>query len=631
MSIHGYMGKVLFINLTSHTYNEVTLDESIYREYIGGYGLGVRILYEYMKPGIDPLGPENILGFSVGPFVGTKAHGAGRVSIVCKSPLTGGWADSSCGGNFGPRMKKTGYDALFISGKSDKPICIYINDDKVEFKPAEHLWGKDSNDTEDMIKAELGKDVGVACIGQAGESLSKISGIINDHGRAAARNGVGAVMGSKKLKALIVKGTHSTSIANEKDLMNQLELMKDQIKNQRTGMMERMGNYGTALVYVKNVLMQDAPCKNWKGLSSKEYPLEKADKVGPEKYKELEKRKYACSQCALACGSLMEIKDSKSGKTFLSHRPEYETVAAFGSNCLVDDLETIIMANEMCNRYGFDTISAGATIGFAMECYEKKLITDRDTNGLSLEWGNKDCILPMLEMMSKKEGIGAIFGDGVKAASEIIGRGCEEFAIHINGQEPSNHDPRCWPGFGYGYVFDPKLGHHTSGGVGFIEHGWTEKEMDQNEFAHLAPEKYNYENKGIYLSKLNKWFQFFYGTGMCLFTYYGYKHYPVLDTFKAITGWDDFTLEEALHTGERINTLRHCFALREGVPLHKLTLPKRLLGEPPYAEGPTAGVTLDMDKVRKSYYEELDWDINTGKPSQKKLEELGLSNLVTDL
>ena len=624
--MRGFMGKVLFINLTDNTKYEMEIDEKMYREYIGGYGLGVRILYEKMAPGIDPLGPENILGLLGGPFVGTRYHGAGRLSVVCKSPLTGGWADSSCGGNFGPKLKKTGYDGIFITGRAEKPTYLYINDGDVDFCDASHLWGRDSNDTEDMLKEELGQGVRVIVIGQAGENQSLISGIINDYGRAAARQGVGAVMGSKNLKAVAVDGTHKVPIGDEEAYQGIVDRMKADFKN-KTGMASRIGQYGTACVYEKNVLMQDAPVQNWKGLSSEVFPLEMAEKIGAESYERIKKRKYACTSCAIGCGALLEITDSK-GNTYTPHRPEYESIAAFGSNCLVDDLETVVMANEMCNRYGFDTISAGATIGYAMECYEKGLITQDDTDGLSLAWGNKDAILPMLALMSQRKGIGAVFADGVKVAAEKIGNGAEEFAMHIGGQEPSNHDPRCWPGFGYGYVLDPKLGHHTTGGVGFIEHGWTEKELDQKEFEHLGPEKYSYENKGRPLAKLNQWFQFFYAMGMCLFTYYAYNHYPVIDGLKALTGWDDLDMQEALKIGERINTLRHCFNIREGIDPQKITLPKRLLGIPPYEEGPTAGITLDMEKVRRSYYEELDWDIETSVPSQKKLEYLNLSHLV---
>jgi aldehyde:ferredoxin oxidoreductase len=629
MTIHGYMGKLLFINLTDRTFKEEIPDAALYREYIGGYGLGVRILYERMKAKIDPLGPDNMLGFLVGPLVGTKCHGAGRLSVVGKSPLTNGWGEASCGGNFGPKMKRTGYDGIFITGRSETPVYVSLKDNKVEFREAGHLWGKDTSETEDLLLAELGRDTGVVSIGQAGENLSLIAGIVNDYGRIAARTGLGAVMGSKKLKALTVQGSQAVSIADESGYRTVLEKMKEDIKK-KTGMASRIGDYGTGVVFVKNVLMQDAPVQNWKGLSTEQYPFEKADKLGTENFKKIVQKKYACAQCALACGAILEYTDAQ-GRKLLTHRPEYETVAGFGSNCLVDDFDTVIMANEMCNRYGFDTISASATIAFAMECYEKGVITDQDTNGLSLKWGNKDAVLPFLEMMSRRKGIGAIFADGVKAAADRLGGGSEDFAMHIGGQEPSNHDPRCWPGFGYGYVLDPKVGHHTTCGVGFIEHGWTEKELDPSQFEHLPKERYHYQDKGKPLAVLNKWFQFFYSTGLCLFTYYAYNHYPVLESFRAITGWDDFSVEEALKAGERINTLRHCFNVREGVNPQNLSLPKRLLGIPPFKEGPTAAVTIDLEAVKRSYYAELDWDLATAKPSQRKIASLNLSGLVTDL
>jgi len=625
--MYGYMGKVLFVDLTEQSYYENIIEEDIYREYIGGYGLGARILYEKMPAKVDPLGPENILGFIVGPFVGTKYHGAGRLSVVAKSPLTNGWADSSCGGDFGPKFKRTGYDGVFILGKSEKPVYLFITDHAVEFRDASYLWGKDTTITEDKIKEELGRDVGVVSIGPAGENLSRISGIIHDYGRAAARLGLGAVMGSKKLKAVVVKGSKTVSIANELKYKEILERLKDDIKN-KTRMARNIGRFGTSIVYVGDTIIQDAPVQNWKGLSEEVYPVEKAEKLSTEHYQKLHKRKYACAQCTIGCGAILEVKDSNN--TYLTHRPEYETIAAFGSNCLIDDLNTVLLANELCNRYGFDTISAGATIAFAMECYEKGLITDEETGGIPLNWGNKDAIIPLLELMMKREGIGAILADGVKVASEKIGKGSEEFSIHIGGAEPGNHDPRCWPGFGYDYVLDPKFGHHTAGGMGLIEHGWTEKVLYPTLFENLPREKYNYESKGKTAAILRHWYQFIYSLGMCAFTYYAYNHYPLVDALIALTGWYDFDTEEALKAGERINTLRHCFNIREGLNPQNITLPKRLMGVPPFTSGPTAGVTIDMDKVKKSYYDELDWDIITGKPSKDKLFALNLFDLVKD-
>ncbi len=631
MSLFGYMGKILFVNLTNYTYEELKLDESIYRDYIGGYGLGVRVIYERMRAQVDPLGPENILGFVAGTFVGTKSHGAGRFSVVTKSPLTNGWADCGCGGYFGPRLRSTGYDGVFVVGQSEKPVYLWITDTTIEFRDASHLWGKDSTETEIILKQELGNAVAIASIGQAGENLSKISGIMHDEGRAAGRQGIGAVMGSKHFKALAVNGSLKVPIANQTDFEIVFDQMREDIKN-KTGMAKNIGKYGTATVYAKNTVIQDAPIQNWKGISAEQYPLEKASKLSGPNYEQYHKKRYACAQCAIGCGAILELKELNN-KTNLTHRPEYETIAAFGSILLIDDEVTVIKANDLCNRYGFDTISAGATIAFAMECYEKGFITDKDTEGISLNWGNKEAVLPLLELMCKREGFGAILADGVKIAAEKIGQGSEEFAIHVGGQELSMHDPRCWPGFGYGYVLDPTPGRHTTGGVGFIEHGWSDKELVQHNymFDYLGPEKYNYNSKGKPLAVLNQWFQFFNSTGMCLFTNFAYNHYPMLEAFRAITGWEDFDLNEALTAGERINTLRHCFNVREGLNPQSFTLPQRILGVPPLPSGPTAGVTIDMETVKTSYYEELDWDISTAKPSKDKLDSLKLADLVNDL
>ncbi|MCR4419730.1 MAG: aldehyde ferredoxin oxidoreductase family protein [Clostridia bacterium] len=623
----GYMGKILIVDLARRTYEEVDGAESLYREYIGGYGLGARILYEVMRPGVDPLGPENVIGFVTGTFVGTKVHGGGRFNVVAKSPLTGGWADSSCGGRFGPRLRRAGYDGIFVRGCSDKPVYLWVSEGRVEFRDASHLWGKDALETEDIVRSECGREVGVITIGLAGENRCWIAGLIHDQGRAAARQGLGAVMGAKLLKAVAVEGSKEVPVADMDAYERVLRVMSEDLKS-RPHIVDALRQFGTPVVYVTNVAMQDAPIQNWKGISSEVYPLERAQRLGPEVYLGLEKRKYACAQCGIACGALIEL-DGPTGP-LRTHRPEYETIAAFGSMCLVDDVATVIRANHLCNRYGLDTISAGATIAFAMECYERGLITDKETDGLSLKWGNKDAILPLIEMMARREGIGAVLADGVRLASQRIGGGSEEFAIHVGGQELACHDPRCWPGFGYGYALDPTPGRHTQGGVGFIEHGWTDKTLEKHGYnlSHLAQERYSYHSKGKVLALLNHWFQFFNSTGMCLFNVYGYQEYPILEAFRAVTGWTTFDLNEALTAGARINTLRHCFNLREGVQPQRWTLPERVRGNPPLAGGPTAGVTIDLEAVKADYYRELDWDAVTGEPSPRELRRLNLAELV---
>ncbi len=553
--MNGYMGKVLFVDLTERTYEEKVLDEQIYREYIGGFGLGARILYEYLKPKSDPLGPDNILGFVCGPFVGTRYHGAGRVSVVAKSPQWGGWVDSSCGGNLGPKVRSTGYDGVFITGASDRPLTLLVSDAGVQFLDAGHLWGRDALETERLLKAEHGRKVAVATIGQAGERLSRISGIVHDRGRLAARCGVGAVMGSKHLKAVVFSGTQKVPVADQAVYEAVIKRMQADAEIGAFGG-DIFGEIGTTIVFAGNVSIQDAPVQNWKGMSHRLYPPEKADKLASAAYMPYRKRAYACAQCHIHCGAILEYEDAD-GNKFETHRPEYETIAGFGSNCLIDDLDTVIMANEACNRYGFDTISASATIAFAMECYEKGFITDADTGGLSLAWGNKDAVLPLLEAMVKREGIGEIFADGTKIAADKLGRGTEAFAIHVAGVEIGNHDPRCWPGFGYGYALDPKVSHHCTGVVGFIEHGFTEtgRELERYDFDYLGAAKYDYKDKGRPLAVLSDWQTFWYCLGMCLFTYYGYRSYPVMDGFRALTGWrSDFDLDEAIRAGEWIIT-----------------------------------------------------------------------------
>jgi aldehyde:ferredoxin oxidoreductase len=626
--MYGYMGKLLFVDLTERTHETLAVDERVYREYVGGFGLGARILYERLRPGCDPLGPDNILGFVDGPFVGTKYHGAGRVSVVAKSPLTGGWVDSSCGGNLGPKLRAAGYDGVFITGASTAPLTLLVSDEAVEFLDAGHLWGKDALDTEDLLKAEHGNRVAVATIGRAGENLSLIAGIVHDGGRMAARYGVGAIMGSKNLKAVIFSGNQKVCIADEAAYEKLLGRMQADVKV-GSRMIENIRGLGTAVVYASNVYIQDAPVQNWKGISERVYPQEKAKKLDAPQYLEYRKRSYACSQCHIHCGAILEYTDTE-GTTFETHRPEYETVAGFGSNCLIDDIDTIIRANEACNRYGFDTISASATIAFAMECYENGLISDTDPNDPALRWGNAAAILPMLRAMAERRGVGAIFADGVRAAAEKLGNGADKFAIHIAGAEPGNHDPRCWPGFGYGYALDPKVGHHTTGVVGFIEHGFTEagKELDAYDFDYLGAAKYDYADKGRPLAVLSDWQTLWFCCGLCLFTYYAYNSYPVIEGMRALTGWSDFDLDEAIRAGERIVTLRHCFNLREGLRPQDFSLPDRLRGVPALEAGPTAGQTIDLEKVKKDYYDKRDWDLKSGLPSAGKLSELGLAQLV---
>ncbi|MCL2120618.1 MAG: aldehyde ferredoxin oxidoreductase family protein [Clostridiales bacterium] len=629
MHFGGYMGKLLFVNLSDKTTREVQPDEQLYRQYIGGYGLGARILYEHLQPGVDPLGPENMIGFVAGTFTGTKAHAAGRFHVVAKSPLTGGWGDSSCGGNFGPKLKSTGYDGVFFSGKAEKPVYIFLDDGRLEFCDAADVWGKDCSDTETWLKEKYtGRNIGVMSIGQAGENQLRIANIMHDYGRAAGRLGLGAVMGAKMLKAFVVCGTHQVPVADPEAFQKQLDYMVHNITQERTPMANRLGTSGTGTVYDKNIAIQDCPVQNWRSLGAGNYSLDQAMKLSGPAYAPYVKRRYACAQCPVACGAIIEFTDSE-GRTQESHRPEYETIGAFGSLCLVDDIQTVMEANEACNRYGMDSISTGGTIAFAMECFEKGLIRPEDINGMDLSWGNKDALVPLIRQMAYREGIGAVLADGSRIAAHKLGQGAIAYAMQAGGVELPMHDPRCWPGFGYSYALDPTPGIHCKGPVGFIEHGWTDRQFEEiYNMRHLPDSRYAYENKGEALKLLSHWYHFFNGTGLCILGKYCYYRYPTLELLKAITGWEDFDMEEALACGERVNTLRQQFNVNEGISFEDFKPPGRVLGDPPFLAGPTAGVTVDVETVRRDYYREMDWDYPSGRPSRVAIERLGLTQLI---
>ena len=628
MSFGGYMGKILFVDLTNRTTREQELDEQTCRQYIGGYGLGARVLYEHLQPGADPLGPENMIGFVPGTFTGTKAHAAGRFHVVAKSPLTGGWGDSSCGGNFGPKLKGAGYDGVFFTGKAEKPVYVYLDGGRADFCDAAELWGKDCAETETILRKRYDdKKAGVMCIGQAGENQLRIACIITDFGRAAGRMGLGAVMGSKNLKAFVAVGAGQTPVMDQEAYQAQLDYMIRNITEERTPMANRLGATGTATVFTQNIAIQDCPVQNWRSTGVEKYSLDQATKIAGPAYAPYVRRPYACAQCAVACGAIIGFTDSK-GHTQESHRPEYETVGAFGSLCLIDDIQAVMEANEACNRYGMDTISTGGSIAFAMECFEKGIITLDDAEGVDLTWGNKDALVPLIEQMAFRRGIGAVLADGSRLAAAKLGRNSIEFAIQAGGMELPMHDARCWPGFGYSYALDPTPGIHCKGPVGFIEHGWTDRQFEETySMRHLAEDKYNYDNKGEPLKLLSHWFHFFNGTGLCILGKFCYSRYPVLELLRAITGWNDFDLEEALAVGERVNTLRQQFNINEGLTFDDFKLPGRAMGDPPLHFGPTAGVTVDVDKVREDYYKEMGWD-SSGRPSREAVERLGLGGLI---
>jgi aldehyde:ferredoxin oxidoreductase len=610
----GYMGKILWVDLSRKLVREEELDESLARQFIGGYGLGARILFDAMKAGVDPLSDQAVLGFLTGPLSGTQALGGSRYTVVGKSPLTGGWGDANSGGDFGPYLKFAGYDALFFTGISEKPVYLFIGDGKAEIRDGAHLWGKDCYETEDVLHAELGKGVRVACIGPAGEKLARIAAIMNDRGRAAGRSGLGAVMGSKRLKAIAVSGKLQIPVFDEA----KADGLRKTYLSQLTGTIGWMREHGTAYVAASSAQNGDAPVKNWGGVGFHDFP--DIEEFAVEKITGRRTKRYGCFKCPIACGAHMRAGNGEYAYGEGSHRPEYETLTMFGSNCLNNNVESIIKLNDLCNACGIDTISAGAALAFTIECFENGLISRSDTDGIEMTWGNHRAMVAMMEKIAAREGFGDVLADGVKIAAERIGKGSDEYAIHIQGQELGGHDPKHDYHWGIGYAIDPTPGRHTQNAEVFRPMTQLIKQ-DRMSDADVGEE---YKDATMLYHAVNC-------SGLCAFVYSNFPRADIFaDFMRAITGWDDRLADLAL-TGERILNIRQAFNAREGLNQAHFDIPGRVLGHPPFNRGPHAGVSIDKDVWIKSCFTATGWDPKTGRPTRGKLEELSLSDIAEDL
>ena len=609
----GYMGKVLFVDLSRNKLKDEVLDEKLCHDFIGGYGIGARILFSRQKAGVDPLGPDNTFGILTGPFTGTPALSGTRYTVVGKSPLTGGWGDANSGGYFGSHMKFAGYDAVFFTGISAKPVYLFMNNGKAELRNAAYLWGKDTYQTEDVLKSELGRDVEVACIGPSGENLSLISAVINKT-RTAARSGLGAVMGSKKLKAVVVKGNMKVPLADE---IRARELRKKYL-GELGGHIVWLKPQGTPFLTVPCAQSGDSPVRNWGGVGVIDFP--DANPIGADAMLERQLKKFACYMCPIGCGGQMKEGTGEYKYEAGTRRPEYETIAMFGTNCLNNNVESIIKAGDICDRYGLDTVSAGATIAFAIECFENGLITKKDTDGIEMTWGNHKAIVAMTEKLARRQGFGAVLADGAKVAAEKIGKNANKYAIHIQGQELPAHDPKHAFHYATSYRLDPTPGRHFVG---------SELSMAPAHPTGLLPkfDHKSFAGRGEARKIGNNFHQAVVCAGMCLFVYWAFPSVdPVAEFMSAVTGWD-MTIDELLKTGERISNIRQAFNIREGLNPLQFKVPDRVIGKPPQKEGPLAGVTVDEDTLDREYLAAMDWDLKTAKPSKKKLQELGLEDV----
>ncbi len=615
----AYSGKILNVDLNAGEAVAEELPDQMYKDYLGGYGIGARILFDRIPKGADPMGPDNVLGLVPGLMTGTPIYG-NRFMAVCKSPSTGGWGDANCGGDFGPYLKAAGWDGVFFSGMSDKPVFILVDDDKVTIEDAADFWGMGAIEVEEKFKEIYGKKTSVACIGPAGENLSLLAGICNEHGRLAARSGVGAVMGSKKVKAVVVKSSRSMIFQHDKEIR---DLVKTSTGEFVAPLRDFFRTFGTTGITAGAAHSGDAPIQNWGGIGQEVFT--DLDGIqGPVVNEKMEKH-YACWHCPLACGAeSVESSDPKYPYPRHTHRPEYETMGAFGTMTLSANLDMLIHANHLCNEYGLDTIGAGGVISFAIECFENGLITKEDTDGLELNWANDDAIIGLLHKVGKREGFGDVIADGVAKAAEKLGKESEAYAIHVGGQELPMHDPKLQPEYYTTYRMDATPARHTQY-EGNSRYGGPDYGAAPGDFKDYGGRGAHHKGAAEY-SHVNN------SAGICMFVgmIAPTERYP--QWINAVTGWN-ITGDELQAAGERIANLRQAFGIREGDNPKERFVSDRIWGggDTQQKTGPLAGVTLDIETLENDFLQACDWDVQSCAPSRGKLESLGLKDVADAL
>jgi len=618
MAVPGTMGKILMVDLTNQTISVETPSDQVYLTYLGGYGLGAYYLYKLQKPGVDPLGPDNTLGFLTGILTGTPALSGNRYFVVGKSPKTGTWGDANSGGDFGPIMKSAGFDAVFFRGISPKPVYLLLRNGQAQLLPAGDWWGLDTNDLEDRVQGEYGPKAQVACIGPAGERMSLLAAVINNKGRAAGRSALGAVMGSKRLKAIVAVGDAPVTMASPEGVKQVIAKQREFMKAQ--GMYQVLHQYGTAGITAGACLSGDTPIKNWAGAPD-DFPTVK--KISDDEVMSIQLKKYACWRCSIGCGGETSVENDPFKSK--GHKPEYETLGAFGTMCLNDNLASINACNEICNRFGLDTIGTGCTVAFAIECYENGILTDADTGGLKLNWGNAEAIVALTRQIAEGTGFGKILADGAKKAAERIGRGAEKYAIHVQGEEVPMHDPRLNPGLATSYKMDATPGRHTQLSA------WTaEAQFAPPGLVTQPVDRYAVEGKGRLYRLVADHHHAATSAGLCMFAWVCLPPEALPDVLGQVTG-KTYTVDEIERIGARIATLRIAFNLREGVRNVDIKLPGRIIGTPPLEAGPLKGVTVDVDRQVHDYLEAMGWDTQTGVPRKDTLLDLGLDFVAADL
>jgi len=597
-------GIVLWVDLDAKQVRTENVDAGVLREFIGGRGWAVKLLYDSLPAGIHPFSPENLLVFATGPLSGSGAPTSGRFSVVSKSPLTGTISDSNCGGSFAPALRGSGFDYVVVSGRSEKPVYLWLNEGQAELRDAAHIWGRDIFQSTDALRDETAEDVSTLCIGQAGEKLSLIASIINDKHRAAGRTGLGAVMGSKRLKAVVARGrTHLTAANREAFTSASRDAVKTISENPVTG--EGLPSYGTAILV--NIINENGafPTNNFQ-----EGVFEGANAISGETIaEEILDERYGCWGCPIKCGRKTSIKKGNySGES--GGGPEYETVFSLGSCCGISDLAVVTRANYLCNQHGLDTISAGVTIATLMELYQRGYVTDKDLDGgPQPRFGRSAALMRYLELMAERSGLGDIMAQGAMRLAERFG--APELAMTVKGLELPAYDPRGFMGHALAYATSNRGGCHVRGYVIAAEVLGIPETVD----------RFETEGKSGLVKAFQDLFTSISSMGLCIFSAFALNADQYAKMLAAHTGIS-YTADSLLKAGERTYNLERMFNQREGFGRKDDTLPPRFLNEP-LAQGASAGKTVPLESMLDEYYQTRGWDAD-GNPTPQKKAELGL-------
>jgi aldehyde:ferredoxin oxidoreductase len=613
----GYAGKILKVDLTDRTIEVEEPDDLFYRKYLGGSGFVAYYLLKEMDADVDPLGPDNLLIMAGGTITGVPVAGSGRSAVGGKSPVTGGYGEADVGGFFGAELRRAGYDAVVVRGEADSPVYLWIHDGEVEIRPADHLWGKTTAETQVAIQEELDqKATRFALIGPAGEKQVVYACVINDLKHAAGRTGMGAVMGAKKLKGIVARGTAQVPVADKAGVQELAKYMATNWKDKSWSMHDLGTPGGLTGLHAQGKL----PTRNFQ-----DGQFEGNEKIGGEALRDtILIDRGGCFACPIRCKRVVEVNDEDIQVDPIYGGPEYETIGAFGSNCGVDDLRAVSKAHEICNAYGLDTISTGMAVSFAMECFENEIISVEDTGGLELRFGNAEAMVALTQQIADREGLGALLAEGTEVAAEKIGRGAERYAINTHGQPFPMHEARTRHGQALGYAVSPTGADHMHN---IWDEGLSRDPLGENwrsmgVYTPVEPTEMNATKVHAYKTNANlKWLDN--ALGLCMFIPWTTEQ--KVELVRAITGWDTNVLE-LLKTAERTVTMMRAFNMKAGWTRADDTLPERM--SEPHVSGSVNEVPVEEEELQTAvtqFYSMMGWDAETGEPTETKLQELEIA------